>query len=108
MRTYDLTPEDRVEREANDDDSQLGSDWRTRTGAPLLRLGEVGSLTGAPKIKCFHIWVKPNATKGRFPGPLMNVTDQIKNLKIKSCLMRLIVASVHCLYQPRFKSQDKD
>ena len=36
-----MTPQDRVEREAKDDDSLLESDWLTRTGAPLLRLGEV-------------------------------------------------------------------
>ena len=41
VRTCDLTPQDRVEREAKDDNSLLESDWLTRTGAPLLRLGEV-------------------------------------------------------------------
>ena len=52
-------------------------------------------------IKRCHTWVKPDTTKkGR--------ADQIKSLKIKLCLTRLIEASVHCLYLPRFKSQDKD
>ena len=41
MRTVDLTPEDRVNRELKDDDSLKASDWRERTGQPLLRLGEV-------------------------------------------------------------------
>ena len=41
MRTCNLTPQARVEREAKDDDSLLESDWLTRIGAPLLRLGEV-------------------------------------------------------------------
>ena len=39
VRTLDLTPEDHVNRE--DDDSLKVSDWRERTGQPLLSLGEV-------------------------------------------------------------------
>ena len=41
VRTCDLMPQDRVEREANNDDSMMESDWLTRIGAPLLRLGQV-------------------------------------------------------------------
>ena len=41
MRTVDLTPEDRLDREIRDDDSQKGSDWHERTGQPFLRMGEV-------------------------------------------------------------------
>ena len=41
VRTVDLTPEDHVEREANDDDSQENSDLHKRTGHRLLRQGEV-------------------------------------------------------------------
>ena len=41
MRTVDLTPEDRLEREVRDDDSQKNSDWHQHTGHHLLRQGEV-------------------------------------------------------------------
>ena len=41
VRTVDLTPEDCLNREIKDDDSQKGSDWHERTGQPLLRMGEV-------------------------------------------------------------------
>ena len=38
VRTADLTPEDAINRELKDDDSLKDSDWRERTGQPLLRL----------------------------------------------------------------------
>ena len=41
VRTCDLTPQDRMEHEANDDNSMMESDWLTRTCAPLLHLGQV-------------------------------------------------------------------
>ena len=40
-RTVDLTPEDRLNREIKDDDSNKGSDWCKRTGQPLLRMSKV-------------------------------------------------------------------
>ena len=43
MRAVDLTPEDRLDHELKDDNSLKASDWRERTGQPLLRLGEVSS-----------------------------------------------------------------
>ena len=39
MRTVDMTPADRLNRELKDDDSVRASDWRERTSQPLLRLG---------------------------------------------------------------------
>ena len=41
VRTVDLTPEERLNREIKDDDSQKGSDWHECTGQPLLRMNEV-------------------------------------------------------------------
>ena len=43
MRTVDLTPEDRLNREIKVDDSHKGSDWRERMGQPLLRVGKVSN-----------------------------------------------------------------
>ena len=43
VRTVGMTPADRLNRELKDDDSVRASDWRERTGQPLLRMGEVSS-----------------------------------------------------------------
>ena len=62
VRTVDLTPEDRLNRDLNDDDSLKGSDWRGRTGQPLLRLGAVASNL-KPNRKKAMIYFKGNDNK---------------------------------------------
>ena len=62
VRTADLAPEDAINRELKDDDSLKYSDWRERTGQPLLRLGTVPSDT-KPNHKRALIYFKDNEKK---------------------------------------------